>query len=534
MIAVTSPSTPSGPGLRIVTLAVLLPFLGPALMAGAAQAPPETAGASVIRPEPGPLAHFDEYVHRAVEDWDVPGLAVAVVKDGELVFSQGYGVRTLAGDGRADPQTLFAIGSTTKAMTAAALGMLVDEGKISWDDPVTDHLPWFELHDPYVTREITVRDLLTHRGGLGNADFLWYERETTMEDVLHRIRYAEPAYSLRSSFIYQNIMYAAAGAVVAAVSGVSWNEFVRTRLFEPLGMTRTVTTLAEAAEQPNVASPHYRIDGVVEVIENASVDPVAPAGSVWSSVEDMSRWLRFLLAGGTTPDGAVLLKAETVDELFRPQGMVPADQFYPTARLTEPSWTTYGLGWFQHDYGARKVDFHTGSIDGMVAIAGLIRSEGLGIYVLSNLDHAELRHALMYRVFDVFGDGEPRDWSTELKALYDGLAAEAEAARTKREGDRVPGTSPSHPLEAYAGTYRDRLFGEARVTVRDGLLHLESGPGLTGPLKHWHYDTFRVRWDARWRGSALVRFEIDASGSVAAVSVASMRLARVPDEASGG
>ena len=473
-----------------------------------------------------PLAGFDSYVRQAVADWAVTGLAVGVVKDGELLFAEGYGVRTLGGSDEVDVHTLFAIGSTTKAMTAAALAMLVEEGKVSWDDPVTRHLPSFQLSDPVITREITVRDLLTHRAGVGNTDYLWYEQDVTTEDILRRIRYAQPAYSLRSAFVYQNIMYTAAGAVVEAASGLSWQEFVRARIFEPLGMDGTVATLAEAETQPNVATPHSRIDGTVEVIRNASVDAVAPAGSVWSSVEDMSRWLRFLLAGGKTTDGTQLLKPETVNELFAPQTIIPTAQFYPTARVTQPNWTTYGLAWFQHDYRGRKVDFHTGSIDGMVALAGLIREEGLGVYVLGNLDHVELRHALMYRVFDLFDEGEPRDWSAELKELYDGLRAEGEAARNEAEEARVAGTAPSHALGDYVGRYGDPLFGTAEITLLDGALRLRYGPGLEGPAEHWHHDTFRVRWDARWRGTSLVQFETDVRGDVAAVSFGGRRLSR--------
>ncbi len=473
-----------------------------------------------------PLDGFGQYVVEAVDDWGATGLAVAVVKDGELVFSQGYGVRKLGTEDRVDGHTLFSIGSTTKAMTAVSLAMLVDDGLLDWDDPVVDHLPRFRLKDPYMTRQVTVRDLLTHRAGMGNTDFLWYEQDVTAAEVLDRFRHADPAYSLRSSFIYQNIMYAAAGAVVEAVSGTSWRTFVAERIFEPLGMDRTVATLSQAGGMTNVATPHYRVDGEVIAIENASVDPVDAAGSVWSSVEDMSKWLGFLLNEGVTTAGVRLLEEETVEELFRPQTLVPRSQFYPTARLTEPEWTTYGLAWFQHDYKGRKIDFHTGSIDGMVAIAGLIRSEELGVYVLGNLDHVEVRHALMYRVFDLFGEGELRDWSADLKALYDGLAEQGVATRKEREASRVKGTEPSHDLTAYAGSYSDPLFGDVTVSRTSDGLRLVYGPGLQGPLEHWHYETFQVDWDATWRGTAVARFETGSDGSVEALILGSSRFAR--------
>ncbi len=474
-----------------------------------------------------PLGEFGTYVAQGVREWNVPGLAVLVVKDGEVAFSQGFGERELGSSPEVSDRTLFAIGSTTKAMTAAGIGMLVDEGRLGWDDPVIEHLPGFQLHDPYVTREITVRDLLTHRTGLGNADFLWYEKETTIDEVLDRIRQAELAYSMRSGFIYQNIMYAAAGEVISRVSGMSWAEFVQSRIFDPLGMTATVPTAIELHLQPDVASPHYEIDGEVRVIENASVDVIGSAGSVWSSVNDMSKWIRLLLNEGRTTDGDALLSTETIAEMFTPQAIV-RNGFYPTAQLTTPHWTTYGLGWFQSDYRGRAVDFHTGSIDGMVAIVGLIRDEELGVCVLANLDHAELRHALMYRVFDLFDDGPPRDWSAELQQLYGGIRAEAEKRRTQVEANRVEGTSTSVSLDRYVGSYSDPLYGEVRVSMADSALRLYNGLGLQGTLSHWNYDTFMVHWDAAWRGRRFVSFVLNAAGEPSVLEMSGARFRRQP------
>ena len=317
-----------------------------------------------------PAAAFDAYTTQAFKDWGAVGLAVAVVKDGKVVFAKGYGVQELGKPAAVDTNTRFSIGSTTKAMTAAALGMLVDEGKVRWDDPVTKYLPWFQLYDPYVTREITVRDLLTHRAGLGGADMLWYQSDNTPEDVLRLIRYAKPAYSFRSGWIYQNVMYATAGAVVAAASGMPWEEFIRTRIFTPLDMRGSVPTLAGTKGQANVASPHDKVKGTVQVIENASVDQVNAAGSIWSSVADMSKWMRFMIDSGRV-NGKALLKPGTWNELLTPVYVMPAG-FYPSAELTKPKFNTYALGWFQHDYAGRRLNYHTGSIDGMVAIIGII------------------------------------------------------------------------------------------------------------------------------------------------------------------
>jgi CubicO group peptidase (beta-lactamase class C family) len=456
------------------------------------------------------LAEIDAYAAKAAKDWGVPGLSIAVIKNGKVVLSKGYGLRELGKNDPADEHTLFAIGSTTKAMTAAVIGMLVDDKKLAWDDPVIKHLPAFQLKDPVVTRELTVRDLLTHRGGLGNADFLWYGQNNSMADILDRVKLIDPAYSLRSRFIYQNVMYGVAGEVTEAVSGRPWKEMIRARIFEPLGMRETVATLSQIPKGANVASPHEEIDGTLKVIENMPVDAVGPAGSVWSSAHDMAKWLQFLLDGGVA-DGKKLLSERTFAELFRPQAIVH-DPPYPSLSLVKPHWVTYGLGWFQQDYQGRAVDFHTGSIDGMVAIVALIRDEKLAMLVLGNRDHAEVRHALMYTTFDRAAGQATRDWSADLRKFY-GEVQERSAANQKRiESLRVANTTPSLPLAGYAGTYSDPLRGTIEVTADGDTLRIKYGSGFSGTLEHWHFNTFRAKWNAAWRGRPLVAFTLGAAG----------------------
>ncbi len=479
--------------------------------------------------QPAPLTGFDDLVARAMKDWRVPGLAMAVAKDGKIVVERGYGVRQLGQPAPVDSHTLFAIGSTTKAMTAALVGMLVDDKLLAWDDPVVKHLPWFQLKDPAVTRELTVRDLLTHRGGLGNADYLWYGQSNSTEEILKRVRLIEPAYSVRSSFIYQNIMYAAAGAVIEAAGRKPWAETIRLRIFEPLGMRDSIATAATLKAHSNVAAPHDIVGGQVRVIENMSVDPVASAGAVWSSVSDMARWMQFLLDGGRIggSGGKRLIGEATFAELFKPQTIAPFDM-YPTTSVVKPHWMTYGLGWFQQDYRGRAVDFHTGSIDGMTAIHGLMRDDRLGVYVLANLDHAEVRHALMYAVLDRYIGAPERDWSAELLKLYTGIKQQADESREKEEAKRVRGTTPSLPLAQYAGTYSDPLRGDVEVTLSDGGLRLRHGPGFVGRLEHWHYNTFRAKWTAEWHAPALVTFALDAEGKPTDVDLMGGRFVRRP------
>lgn len=478
------------------------------------------------------VRELDASIAAAAAEWEVPGLAVAVVKDGEVVLARGYGVRRLGRPEPVDADTLFAVGSTTKAMTAALLGQLVAEGKVAWDDPVIRHLPGFRVGDPWATREITVRDLLTHRAGLPNTDLLWYGADRPRAELIGALAGVAPAYSLRGGFIYQNVMYVAAGELAAAVAGTSWEQLLESRLLEPLGMARTVPTLARTAGRDNVAAPHDRVEGALRVIENAPVDAAGPAGSVWSSVNDMSRWIRLLLAEGRADAGGgrQVLAVATVEELFRPQTVIPVEQFYPTARLTRPHWITYGLGWFQQDFQGRMVQYHTGSIDGMTAIVGLVPEEELGIVVLANRDHAELRHALLWLALDRLGPRPSgRDWNAEVKQLYDARSAEADKARAEAEAKRVAGTRPSLPLARYAGTYRHPLYGDARVSPEGDGLRLVFAPGLQGRLEHWHFDTFRIRWDRPWQGPELVTVGLDAEGNPVRLELFGEELRRVPE-----
>jgi CubicO group peptidase (beta-lactamase class C family) len=479
------------------------------LIAAAASADAQRAARPVA------LNDLDAYITRAVAEWRIPGLAISIVKDDSVVFVKGYGVRELGKPGAVDAGTRFAIGSTTKAMTAVALGMLVDERKVRWDEPVITYLPGFRVGDPYVTRELTVRDLLTHRGGLGNADQLWASAGYPADEIMRRVATLPPAYSLRSRFIYQNIMYAVAGDVIGAASGMPWAQFLRTRIFEPLGMKATEATLAALDGQSNIATPHGEIADTIRPITNRPVDAVGPAGSVWSSVGDMAKWARFILDSGRV-GGKRLLSEATFRELLSPQVIAPRE-IYSTMPLVRPHFFTYGLGWFLHDYQGQAVAMHTGSIDGMSALIGLIPDRRLGVYVLANLDHAELRHALMYRVFDMYSGNAPRDWSKELLALYSGLERQADSARRDQIQRRVAGTRPSLPLDRYAGTYTSQTYGDAVISVRNEALQFAFGRGRIGTLTHWHYDTFQAKWDDVRMDPSFVVFAPDGAGGVSSV-----------------
>lgn len=464
------------------------------------------------------LQRLDEEITRAMREWEVPGLAIAIVKDDALVYAKGYGVRTL---GRPEPvteHTIFAIGSASKAFTAAALGMLVDDGKISWDDPVTTHLKGFQLFDPYVTRELTVRDLLCHRSGLDRAEMLWYGSDYSRDEILRRVRFLKPSWSFRSRFGYQNIMYLAAGQIIPAVTGKSWDEFIREGIFAPLGMTESTTSITELKKFTDVATPHAKIDDVVRAVPWRNIDNIAPAGSINSTVLDMAQWVRLHLNEGRVGKER-LLSSGVVKEMQKSHTIIP---YEPPFSLGTPEahFLDYGLGWFLHDYRGRKIVQHGGNIDGMSALVALAPEERLGLVILTNLNGTFLPYALMYRIFDLYFGGGEKDWSAELLKTFKAFMAEQREAEKKIEENRVSGTKPSLALEQYAGTYTNEMYGEMKVAAEAGKLTLRFGSNRVADLEHWHYDTFQARWRDPLFGKTLVTFRLDPRGKAEEVMAA--------------
>jgi CubicO group peptidase (beta-lactamase class C family) len=472
--------------------------------------------ASAARPD---LAAFDQYVAQAVRDWHVPGLAIAVVSGDSLVFARGYGVLDVRKPGRVDEHTRFAVGSTTKAMTSAALGMLVDEGKLKWDDRVIDHLPEFRLFDAYATRETTIRDLVTHRTGLPGTDLMWAREPFTAAEMIRRLRYVPPATSFRSTMEYQNVVYAIAGTIIERVSGMPWEAFIRTRIFTPLSMSESEPLVAGIASKPNVATPHATSGDSVVVVPIRTTDPVASAGSVWSSVADMSKWMRFMLDSGRVGSKRLLTPA-TFTELVTPQIRAPF-ALYPALTLARPHAFSYGLGWFIQDYQGQVVWMHTGSINGMTAIIGLLPDRRMGVYILANLDHAEVRHSLMYKAFDLYAGNPPRDWSTELNTLFH----PPRRAPAAVPAPAVP-SAPSLPLEKYAGTYVDSAYGTIEVAFANGSLRARFRGADAGPLTPQRFETFRAQSPPPADEQTIITFVVDGAGGVTALRAFGIRFDR--------
>jgi CubicO group peptidase (beta-lactamase class C family) len=480
----------------------------------------------------GPLDGLDAYIEREMAAWNIPGLAIAVVHGDSVVHARGFGVRELGQAARVDARTVFAIGSASKAFTAAALGILVDEGAIAWSDPATRHLPGFQLFDPYATRELTVRDLLSHRSGLARGDQLWYATDLSRDEILRRTRYLEPSWGFREQFGYQNLMYLAAGQIVPAVTGVSWDDYVAERIFAPLGMTTSNTSTHALAGMTNVASPHAEVDEELRPIPWRNIDNIAPAGSINSNALDMAQWVRLQLAGGEYRgirhlSEASIAAMHTPETVIRIEGswasMAPASHFM-----------TYGLGWVLNDHRGRKVVQHGGNIDGMHALVGMLPEEDVGVVILTNRSGNSLTYALMYRVFDAYMDEPPTDWSGRLMAQRDSLREAARVRQREAEQARVPGTRPTLELERYAGVYRHPMYGDIEIEERAGRLEIRRGTNFTGHLDHWHYDTFRAIWTDPVLGRSAVTFSLDARAVPARLEVQGLGgFARVRDRGPG-
>ncbi|MBA3693267.1 MAG: serine hydrolase, partial [Acidobacteria bacterium] len=432
-------------------------------------------------------------------------------------FAKGYGMRELGKPSPVDERTLFAIGSSSKAFTAATVAMLVDEGKLKWDDPATKYLPSLQLYDPYATRELTVRDLLSHRVGLERGDLLWYASPYDRSEVLRRIRYLKPSSSMRSRFGYQNVMFLAAGQIIPSITGKDWDDFTRERIFVPLGMTATGTSIKTLANSNDVAVPHSKFDDKVEPIAWRNIDNIAPAGSINSNVVDMAQWVRLQLGGGKYQDKQ-LISSAAIKEMHASQTIIPLEgamaRLYPEAHFLN-----YGLGWFLSDYRGRKLVEHGGAIDGMRALVAMMPEEKMGVVILTNLGGTTLPMPLAYRIFDAYLGAQPRDWSADMLKTIKTLQEQGKAAALKAESERVKGTSPSLALEKYAGEYQNEMYGDSKIVFENGKLTAQFGPNYTGDLEHWHYDVFRITWRDRTQGKGFVSFRLNRQGKVEMMNI---------------
>lgn len=459
------------------------------------------------------LEGFGNVVKQALEDFNVPGVAIAVVTGGEIVYAEGFGFRDLEAKKPMTADTLFAIGSTTKAMTATLLGMLEDEGKLDWDEPLRNYLPTFRLSDRMISERITPRDLVTHRSGLPRHDLVWYNNnEGTRAEIVERLVHLELSADLRERFQYNNLMFMTAGYLAGQLTGKTWEEAMRERLFEPLGMMRTNFSVAQSQKDDDFAYPYHENDEhQIERIPFRTIDLIGPAGSVNSSVNEMSRWLLFNLSGGLVGERHIINPA-TLADIHSPHMTTGA-----TPERPEISQGTYGLGWAIDTYrGHRRVE-HGGGIDGFITSVMLFPDDDLGVVSFNN-GESGISSLISQHAADRMLGLEPMDWLGEAKEKREKALGVEEETKKKKEATRIAGTQPSRALTHYSGDYQHPGYGLLKIAIVDGALELTYN-GIVAPLEHWHYDVWSgtdTDGDPTFENNKFL-FRSDVDGNIAAV-----------------
>ena len=457
------------------------------------------------------LSRLDRFYEKTQQEWDVPGMSVAIVKNGKIIFSKGYGEKETGKNERPDGNTLFAIASNSKAFTASMLGQLVEEGRCNWDDKAVKYLPWFRVYDPWVSSEITLRDLLSHRVGLGtfSGDVIWYKSNLNAREILDRAAFLPASFPFRAGYGYSNLMFIAAGEVIREITGKSWYDNVKERFLLPLEMNRTTIYPDRLPDLGNYAIPHARMDDRNIPIAYTDWSEIAAMGGLLSSVNEVANWMIFNMNQGKW-NNRELLKPSTLNFLWTPHNNHLVN--HASRNEFNNIFSGYGLGWSLRDYHGRLFVGHTGGYDGMLSAVSMLPDEKLGVVVLTNGMKSPFM-AVTYQTIDAFlGKNSDRDWSAEMLRRTE--AREKNDTRiSDRIASQVKGTNPSLPLQKYAGTYKSDIYGNIIVQLINGRLHveLEHSPGLSFYLRHFHYDVFEIEWDEEqaWFRFGTVKFNTD-------------------------
>jgi len=478
-----------------------------------------------------PPAGFDKRVEAVRTAAEVPGMAIAIVENGAVTLAKGFGVRKLGSPEKVDGDTIFMTGSTGKAMTTAALATLVEAGKLKWDDPVADHIPGFQMYDPWVTREMTVRDLLVHHSGLGlgAGDLLYIPRGSlSRAEIVKRLRFIKPARSFRSGYAYDNILYIVAGHVIDQVSGQPYEDYMREHLFKPAGMLHSTSDEPHRFATANRAFPHARTGGAVRGIgplrlldEHDNLAPASvPAGLLAISANDLARWLQIQLAKGKLPDGGRLFSDASSAEMWTPQTIEPIGPALPGLEDTTPNFQQYALGWEVRDYGGAKIIWHSGGVFGFVTVVVLIPQKNVGFAITQNSEDGQARFGLMYELLDHYLGRPKKDWPKTFTEVRQ-KRIDAAVAAVKTQAAAPVQSKPSLPLAQYAGRYVDAWYGAIAIgSDPKGLtIHFTNTPNMSGKLEHWQYDTFVARFDDTGIEPAYVTFGLGAEGKVERVTM---------------
>jgi CubicO group peptidase (beta-lactamase class C family) len=434
------------------------------------------------------VSQMRAFLQESLALWKVPGVGVGVIQGDEVLLCDGFGWRDVEKGLPATENTLFAIGSASKAFTTFDMGLLVDEGKLDWDKPVRDFMPSFQVHDPVASERLTPRDIVSHRVGLPRHDMAWYNSPLTRQEIFARLRHLEPNRDIRQTFQYNNLMFLTAGVLVEHLSGLSWEDFTRQRIFEPLGMRSSNFSVNTSQASDNFARPYREKNDRVEGIPFRNIDAVGPAGSINSCAADMVAWLKVHLNGGRAGPDA-LISSGNLEQMHSPQMTIAGG-----SKWKELLPSSYGLGWFIYPYRGFQVVEHGGNIDGFTALVALMPAEKIGVVVLTNLDQNALTTAAAYRAFDLLLGLEPVDWNGRFHADFLEFRAGEEAGKAQSAGKRVAGRPPAHPLEDYAGTYTHPGYGTVEVTCKDGQLQASHNQ-ISYRVEPYHYEIFEFHYD---------------------------------------
>ncbi|MCB0645110.1 MAG: serine hydrolase [Saprospiraceae bacterium] len=452
------------------------------------------------------------YYEKIVKDWDVPGMSVGIIKDGKLVFTGNYGTKEVGKAQKPDENTLYAIASNSKAFTSAIIAMLVQEGKLKWDDKVKDILPYFGLYgDPWISREVSIKDLLSHRVGLGtfSGDAIWYKSKLPAEELIQLFAHVPQEYDFRDGYGYSNLMYITAGEVIKKVTGKSWGENVEERILKPLGMNRTVTSLSEVKKKGNFATPHARKEGKNVPIEWVDWENVAATGGIISSVNDVAKWMIFNLNHGINGKDTLLTTASR-NMVWKIHNPFMVNHVNRDAADTH--FRGYGLGWVLGDYKGSMRVYHTGGYDGFITTVNLLPDENIGVVVLTNGLKTPFMAAAQYAMDMALGK-EAVDWSEKMLAQNDADVEDNRITQIKKS--RVLNTKPTHTPDKYAGSYFADTYGKITVKEENGKLRLnfEHTPEYAATLEHWHYDVWKINWDvmSAWYSFGTVQFNLDGN-----------------------
>jgi CubicO group peptidase (beta-lactamase class C family) len=471
---------------------------------------------SVLLAQTTDIAAIREYIEAARQDWRVPGIAVAVVQNDSLVMAEGFGVRHILTGERVDANTVFAIASNSKAFTATAIGLLVQEGKLSWDDPIINFLPDFQMYDPLATRKVTLRHMLAHKSGLGlwAGDLNWFNASVPREEIIRKIRYLKPVYDLGTGYAYSNLGFLTAGQVIPAVTDTSWDNFIVERFFKPLGMKRSNTSIRFLKDMDNVATPHLLHDGELLPYVYDNVDGAGPAAGINSTARDLGQWLRLQLAYGHW-QGRQMVDSSIIFATRRPQNLLTFSRkslkFHHASHLI-----SFGLGWIVKDYHGRLMVLHGGALTGMFSQVAFVPEEQLGVVVLTNLEDHNLQNALAHYLIDQFMGVETTDWSARYLQSDRENRDRLQAQRVAIEAARDRQSQPSKALAGYTGEYVANVNGPAFIKQEDDLLviTLALHPHIRGVITHWQYDTFKVKWNDKVWNENLIYFDLDDNGEV--------------------